>query len=49
MAEAIKQAGNRQLRYTEYAGVNHDSWTPAFAEPAFMPWLFRQHKKRGGR
>jgi predicted peptidase len=49
MAEAIKQAGNRKLRYTEYAGVNHDSWTPAFAEPAFMPWLFRQHKKRGGR
>lgn len=45
MAEAIRQSGNRNLRYTEYAGVNHDSWTPAFAEPELLKWLFRQRKK----
>lgn len=28
------------VRYTEYPGVNHNSWDNAFAEPDFMSWLF---------
>ncbi len=28
------------VRYTEYEGVDHLSWIPAFAEPDFLEWLF---------
>ena len=42
--QALITAGN-PVRYTEYAGVGHDSWTPAYAEPEFMPWLLAQRKE----
>ena len=29
------------VRYTEYAGVNHNSWENAYAEPDFLKWLFK--------
>lgn len=45
MVEAFKRAGGK-VRYTEYPGVNHDSWTPAFAEPELLPWLFSQKRKK---
>jgi predicted peptidase len=32
------------VTYTEYEGVNHNSWDNAFAEPEFMRWMFS--KKR---
>ncbi len=41
---ALKQAGASPL-YTEYAGVNHDSWTPALAEPELLSWLFAQKRR----
>lgn len=28
------------VKYTEYGGVNHNSWVNAFAEPDFIKWLF---------
>lgn len=33
---------NPAAKYTEYAGVGHDSWKNAFAEPQLLPWLFAQ-------
>lgn len=39
MVEALKIWG-ADMRYTEYPGVNHDSWTPAFAEPELLSWMF---------
>ncbi len=33
------------IRYSEYQGVDHNSWTKAFAEPELMQWLFAQGKK----
>lgn len=33
-------------RYTEYAGIGHDSWTPALAEPELLKWLFSHKKNR---
>lgn len=39
MVEAIRAAGGN-VKYTEYPGVNHNSWDPAFAEPDLLPWLF---------
>lgn len=41
MVQAIKDAGG-EPRYTEYPGVGHSSWVPAFAEPELLPWLTAQ-------
>ena len=30
--------------HTEYPGVQHDSWTLAYAEPNLIPWLFAQQR-----
>jgi predicted peptidase len=31
-----------KVKYTEYPGVNHNSWDYAFAEQDLLNWLFRQ-------
>jgi predicted peptidase len=41
MVEAVKAAGGT-VTYSELAGVGHDSWTPAYRDPATLDWLFRQ-------
>ncbi|HEX8038655.1 MAG TPA: prolyl oligopeptidase family serine peptidase [Chryseosolibacter sp.] len=33
-----------KVKYTEYPGVNHNSWDSAFAEPKFLRWMFRKRK-----
>lgn len=33
------------VRYTEYAGIGHNSWDPAFAEAELLHWLFSQKKE----
>ncbi len=43
MVAALKAAG-ASVKYNEYAGVGHDSWKNAFAEPTLLDWLFAQHK-----
>jgi predicted peptidase len=45
MVEALKTAG-ADVRYTEYADAQHDSWTPAFAEPDLIKWILSQRRKR---
>jgi predicted peptidase len=44
MAEALKAAGGN-FKYTEYPGVNHNSWDKAYAEPELVPWLLSQSLK----
>ncbi len=44
MVEALKKAGSTVVRYTEYPGVAHNSWTPASKEAELLPWLFEQHR-----
>lgn len=34
------------VKYTEYPGVNHNSWDNAFAEPDFMGWMFKHSLKK---
>ena len=41
MVDAIREAGG-EVTYTEYEGVGHDSWTPAYQDPATLAWLFEQ-------
>lgn len=38
MARAL-QASGKPVRFSEYAGVGHDSWEQAYAEHDFFPWL----------
>jgi predicted peptidase len=45
MIDALKKAGG-QPKYTEFKGVGHNSWEPAFKEPELLNWLFRQQRAR---
>lgn len=48
MIEAVRQAGGHP-RYTEYPGVGHQSWMPAYSDPeGVIPWMFQQVNKRRG-
>jgi len=33
-----------KVNYTEYPGVNHNSWDNAYAEPTLLEWMFSKHK-----
>ncbi|GHN03045.1 phospholipase [Cytophagales bacterium WSM2-2] len=44
MVDKLKSIGV-SVKYTEYPGVNHDSWNNAFAEPDYLNWMFSQRKK----
>jgi predicted peptidase len=44
MAEALRAAG-AEVRYTELAGVEHDSWIQAFESPALPQWLFALRRR----
>jgi len=41
MIAAIRKAGGQPI-YTEYPGVGHDSWKPAYSDPKLMEWIFAQ-------
>ena len=41
MIDAIRKAGGTP-KMTIYPGVEHDSWDPAYADPAVLDWLFGQ-------
>ncbi|MVM34017.1 prolyl oligopeptidase family serine peptidase [Spirosoma sp. HMF4905] len=38
--QSLQKKGAKQVKYTEYAGVMHNSWINAFVEPSLLPWLF---------
>lgn len=44
MVEAIRQAGG-DVKYTEYPGVGHDSWTQTYKADDFHAWLFDQQRQ----
>ncbi len=44
MARALKAAGGN-VRYTEYPGVGHNSWDPAYTDPDFFSWLLSHRLK----
>jgi predicted peptidase len=43
MVKALVAAGGQPI-YTEYEGVEHDSWTQTFDNRLVWDWLFAQHK-----
>jgi hypothetical protein len=44
MYQAIVQVGGKRVRYTEYPGVAHNAWDPAWEEPTLEWWLLAQRK-----
>jgi len=48
MIEALRAAGGVP-KYSELAGVGHDSWTPAYRDPDVLAWLFTQKKPPKGK
>lgn len=42
MVDALKAAGAGKLKVTIYAGVDHASWVPAYADNDLYEWLFAQ-------
>ncbi|MBW6458591.1 MAG: prolyl oligopeptidase family serine peptidase [FCB group bacterium] len=45
MVNAVREAGGKKIRYTEYEDAGHGSWKPAYADPKLMRWMFRQRTK----
>lgn len=43
LTAAVEKAGGK-VKYTEYPGVGHGSWGPAYAEAKLWDWLFQQRK-----
>ena len=43
MVNALKAVGS-SVQYTEYPGVEHDSWTATYSNPALYEWMFAQQK-----
>ncbi|MFI5128396.1 MAG: dienelactone hydrolase family protein [Chitinophagales bacterium] len=45
MVEKLKSL-KAEVKYSEYPGVNHNSWENAFAEPEYISWMFRHKQKK---
>ncbi|MBL7763721.1 MAG: prolyl oligopeptidase family serine peptidase [Chitinophagaceae bacterium] len=45
MVAKLKASGVN-VKYTEYPGVNHNSWDNAFVEPTYLSWMFSQKRKK---
>lgn len=43
LAAALREAG-AEVRYSELAGVEHNSWDPAYADENLPRWLFEQRR-----
>ena len=44
LVKALRDAGGNP-NYTEYPGVNHNSWEIAYRDPEMIEWLFAQSRK----
>ncbi|MGQ9504990.1 MAG: alpha/beta hydrolase-fold protein [Thermogutta sp.] len=45
MVKALEKAGGK-VRYTEFPGVGHNSWSKAYQEPELRKWLFEQVRQK---
>ena len=46
MVEALKSAGNRKVKYTEYEGAGHTVWDRTYANPEVIGWLLGQTRAK---
>jgi predicted peptidase len=40
----LLKAAGASVKYTEYPGVDHNSWSRAYREPGLAQWLIAQHR-----
>ncbi len=45
MVDKLK-AIKAEVKYSEYPGVNHNSWDNAFAEPDYLGWMLLHKRKK---
>ncbi len=45
MVDALKAAGDPEVKFTHYPGVGHDSWVKAYDDPELYEWLL-SHKRQ---
>ena len=45
MVDALRAAGAKP-GYTEYPGVGHDSWIPAYRDAVMLSWMFKQRRAK---
>lgn len=48
MARAIRACGGRKNRLTIYPDLGHNSWDPAYSDPALYLWLLSQSRSQNG-
>lgn len=46
MAEALRQAGCKEVELTIYPEADHDSWTETYSNPSLYRW-FLKHRRQG--
>jgi predicted peptidase len=45
MAQALREAGARDARYTEFPDADHNAWDAAYATQELWTWLFAQRRR----
>ncbi|PWD98964.1 carboxylesterase family protein [Marinilabilia rubra] len=45
MVQALQEAGNTKVKYTEYPNVGHESWYKAYKEAGLIEWVFSQKRE----
>ena len=45
MVDALKAAGDPEVKFTRYPGVGHNSWVKAYQDPELYEWLL-SHKRQ---
>jgi predicted peptidase len=45
MKKALMEAGAKEVEYTEYPGVGHNSWIKAYETKELYPWLLKHESK----
>ena len=46
LVESLQKRGSKNVKLTVYPGVEHDSWTQTYDDPAVWEWLFAQKRPR---
>jgi predicted peptidase len=44
MVEAVKNAGNNDVKFTRYPEAGHDSWTATYDNPELYEWFLQHHR-----
>jgi predicted peptidase len=45
MKKALMEAGAKEVEYTEYPDVGHNSWDKAYGTKELYPWLLKHESK----